>query len=122
MNFPIIYKRGGFKLTTYTDAKCGGNPDNGKSISSHIVMLANGLISFKVGIQSLTAQSTMEAKLVAAAIAMKESLFCRNMVMELGFTEGFRSVPVYIDNMSALQVAGNRTFSPREKYYILLNY
>ena len=27
-------------------------------------------------------------------IYQKDSLFCRNMMMELGFTEGFRSVPV----------------------------
>ena len=66
VNFPITYKRGGFKLTTYTDANWGGNPDKGKSTSSYIVMLANGPISFKVGLQSLTAQSTMEAELVVA--------------------------------------------------------
>ena len=81
-------------------------------------MLANGPISFKVGLQS-TAQSTMEAELVAAATAMKDSLFCRNMMLELGFTEGFRSVPVYIDNTSALHVAGNRTLSPRAKHIAL---
>ena len=56
---------------------------------------------------------------MAAAIAMKESLFCRNMMMELGFTDGFRSVPVYIDNTSALHVAGNRTFIPRAKQIAL---
>ena len=61
VNFPITFKRSGFKLTTYTDANCGGNPDNGKSTSSYIVMHANGPISFKVGLQSPTAQSTMEA-------------------------------------------------------------
>ena len=115
MNFPITSKRGGFKLTIYTDANWGGNFDNGKSTSAYIVMFANGPISFKVGLQSLTAQSIMEAELVAAATERKESLFCRNKMMELGFTEGFRSVPVYIDNASALHVAGNRTFSPRAK-------
>ena len=78
-------------------------------------MLANGPISFKVGLQSLSAQSTMEAELVAAATEMKESLFCRNMMMELGFTEGLWGVPVYIDNASTLHVAGNRTFSPKAK-------
>ena len=82
-------------------------------------MLANGLISFKVGLQSLTAQSTMEAELVTATTAMKESLLCRSMLMELCFTEGFRSVPVYINNTSALHVPGNRTFSPRAKHIAL---
>ena len=119
VNLPITYKRGGFKLATYTDANWGVNPDNGKSTSSYIVMVTNGTISFKAGLQSLTTQSTMEAELVAAATAMKESLFCRNMMMELGFTEGFWSVPVYIDNTSALHVAVNRSFSPREKHIAL---
>ena len=39
--------------------------------------------------------------------------------MELGFTEEFRSVPVDIDNTSALHVAGSRTFSPRAKHIAL---
>ena len=56
---------------------------------------------------------------MAAATAMKEPLFYKNMMMELGFTEGFRNVPVYIDNTSALRVAGNRTFSPRAKHIAL---
>ncbi|CAM9119850.1 unnamed protein product [Ascophyllum nodosum] len=116
VSFPITYKRGGFKLTIYTDANWGGNPNNDKSTSSYIVMLAHGPISFKVGLQSLSAQSTLEVELVAAAITMKESLFCRNVMTELGFTEGFWSAPVYIDNTSALHVAGNNTFSPRAKH------
>ena len=61
----------------------------------------------------------MGVELVAAVTAMKESIFCRNILVELGFTEGFRSVPVYIDNMSALHVAGNRAFSPRAKHIAL---
>ena len=40
-------------------------------------------------------------------------------MMELGLTEGFRSVPVYIDNTSALHVAGNGTFTPRAKHIAL---
>ena len=39
--------------------------------------------------------------------------------MELGFTEGFRSVPGYIDNTSVLYVAKNRTFNPRPKHIAL---
>ena len=56
---------------------------------------------------------------MAADTAMKESLLCRNMMMEFGFTEGFWSVPVYIDNTSASHVAGNRTFRPRAKHIAL---
>ena len=81
VNFPITYRGGGFKLTTCTDANWVGNPDNGESTSSYIVMLANGLINFKVGLHSLTAQSIMEAELVATATAMEQLLFYgRNMI------------------------------------------
>ena len=51
---------------------------------------------------------------------MKKSIFCRNMMMELGFTEGFWSVLVYIDNTSALYGPGNRIFSPRAKHIALV--
>ena len=52
-------------------------------------MLANAPISFKVGLQGLAAQFTMEAELVAAALTMKEAAFCSNMMLELGFDESF---------------------------------
>ena len=58
-------------------------------MSSFIVFLANARVSFKVGLQGLTAQSTMEAELVAAALAMKEAVFCFNMMKELGFGTRF---------------------------------
>ena len=82
-------------------------------------MLSNGPISFKVGIQGLTAQSTMEAKLVAAALTMKEAVFCSKMMLELDFRKGFDSVPLNIDNTSALHVASSRTYSHRVKHIAL---
>ena len=114
-DFSITYKQGGFRLTAVSDANWGNNPDNGRSTSSYIVMLANAPISFKVGLQGLTAQSIMDAELVAAALAMKEAVFCSNMMLELGFDKSFGSVSQYIDNTSALHVTGNRTYSPRAK-------
>ena len=41
------------------------------------------------------------------------------MMMELGFTERFWSVPVHMDNTSALHVAGNMIFSLRVKHIAL---
>ena len=76
---------------------------------SYIVFLSNAPVSFKMGPQGLTAQSTMEAELVAAALAMKEAVFCSNMMKELGFGARFDSVPLYIDNTSAPHVAENQS-------------
>ena len=80
-------------------------------------MLANGPISFKVGLQRLTVQSTMGAELMTAAFTIKEAVFYSNMIMELGFEKGFSSVPLYLDNTSTLHVTGNRTYLPLVKLH-----
>ena len=43
---------------------------------------------------------------MVAALTMKGAVFCSNMMLELGFKQGFGGVPLYIDNTSALHVAG----------------
>ena len=118
--FSIAYKERGFKLTGFFYLELGSKPRQREVyIMFSNNMLSNGPISFKVGIQGLTAQSTMEAELVAAALTMKEAVFCSNMMLELGFKEGFGRAPFRIDNTSAQHVAGNRTYNPRAKHIAL---
>ena len=80
-------------------------------------MLANAPLSIKSGLQGPTAMSTMEAELVASALAMKEAVFCSNMLTELGFGKEF--VPLYCDNTATLHALGNRSFSSRTKHIAL---
>ena len=68
---------------------------------------------------SLTAMSTMEAELVAPAFAMKEAVFCSNMLTELGFGKEFAQVPLYCDNTATLHALGNSSFSSRTKHIAL---
>ena len=64
-DFSITYKREGFKLAVFSDSNRANNPDNGKSTSCYLSLLCDAPISFKSGLQGLTAMSTMEAELVA---------------------------------------------------------
>ena len=82
-------------------------------------MLANAPLNFKSGLQGPTAMSTMEAELVASALAMKEAVFCSNMLTELGFGKEFAQVPLYCDNTATLHALGNRSFSSRTKHIAL---
>ena len=43
-------------------------------------MVVNALTSFKVRLQEVTVQSTIETELVVAALTMKESMFYSNDV------------------------------------------
>ena len=118
-SFTIVYKQGGFKLTAFSDSNWGNNPDNGKSTSCYIIiMLPRAPVSFKSGVQSLTAMSTMEAELVASALAMKHAVFCSNMMTEIGFGKEFGQVPLHIDNTATPHVTGNRSFSSLRFFYI----
>ena len=122
VDFAIMYKQGGCKVTAFSDANWGNNPDNGKPMFSYTVFLANAPVSSKVGPHGLTAQSTMEAELVAAAPEMKEEVFCSNMMKALGFGTRFDSLPLFIDTASAFHVTGNRTYSSRVKYVALRHF
>eukprot|EP00903_Cladosiphon_okamuranus_P015299 g14134.t1 len=117
-DFGITYKKGGFKLA-FTDSNWPNNPDNGKSTSSYLAMLANAPMGFRSGLQSLTAMSTMEAELVASALAMKEAVYCSNVLTELGFGKQFAQLPVYCDNTATLHALGNRTDSSRTTHIAL---
>ena len=117
--FSITYKRGGFKLAVFSDSNWVNNPDNGKSTSWYLSMLCDAPIGFKSGLQGLTAMSTMEAKLVAPALAMKEAVFCSNTLAELGFDKDFAKVPLHRDNTATLNMLGNRSFSSRTKHIAL---
>ena len=49
IDFCITYKKDDFKLTAFSDANWGNNPDNAKSTTSYIIMLSKAPVSFKVG-------------------------------------------------------------------------
>ena len=85
--------------------------------------LTDAPIIFKVGLQRLTAQSMMEAELVVVALAMKgKAVFYSNTMSGLGFGESFGSVPLHINNTSALHIVDNRTYIPRTKHIALRYY
>ena len=55
-------------------------------------MPCDARIGFNSGLQAQTAMSTMESPLVASALAMKEAVFCSNMLTELGFSKNIAKV------------------------------
>ena len=89
-DLPIVYKRGQFRMVSYTDASFGANPDNRKSTTGHIFFL-EGLINFGSKTQSLTPQPTVESELQALSCRAGEAVYLSNFLMELGFKTFSRS-------------------------------
>ena len=63
MSLALTYRTGCFKMEGFCDASWGNNPDNGKSTSGYLFMMAGGPLSFKGALQSVTAQSTKKQNL-----------------------------------------------------------
>ena len=70
-------------------------------MSSYIMMMASAPVSFKAGFQTLTAMWTMDAGMVATALAMND-MFCSNAMTEMEFKGNFKIVQLFIDNTSTL--------------------
>ncbi|CAB1106136.1 unnamed protein product [Ectocarpus sp. CCAP 1310/34] len=116
---PIVHRRGQFRLAAFTDSSIGANPDNGRSTTGYLFFLAGGLISYGAITQTLTAQSTVEAKTQALSYSAREAVHISHFMTELNF-KTFESVPINSDSTGALTVvAGNAMHSQRTKHMAL---
>lgn len=60
--------------------------------------------------------------MVNAALATRESMFCSDVMTEIGFRVNFSSVPLYIDNTVTLHVIDKRTYSARTEHVALRSF
>ncbi|KAK9880167.1 hypothetical protein WA026_015496 [Henosepilachna vigintioctopunctata] len=64
--------------------------------------------------QKTTALSTTEAEFVAACEAAKEILWLQQLLLDLG--ENITSVPLYVDNQSAIKLISNPVYHKKTKH------
>ncbi len=79
------YKNSNRYISGYCDADYAGDLANAKSTSGYIILLAGGIISWKSKLQSIIAQSTTEAEYIAINAVIKEAVYIKALLEELGF-------------------------------------
>ena len=90
----------------YTDASFQTDQDDSRSQSGYVFMVNGGVVSWKSSKQETVADSTMEAKYIAASEAVKEGVWIRNFLMDLGVVPGSSSpLDMYYDNTGAISQA-----------------
>ena len=110
----ITYHTGGSDLHGFSDADYAGDIADRKSTTGYVFINADGAISWASRKQEVVALSTMESEYIAGCTAAQEATWLRLLFQEL---EGERrSVPLYIDNASALQYIKNPGFHKRTKH------
>jgi transposase InsO family protein len=105
------------QLYGYSDANWGNDLDTRKSTSGYIFYLSYGPISWASKRQSTIALSSTEAEYMALTQAVKEAIWLRRLLHELGF-EAQVSGPtkIFEDNQSSIAIAKNPIHHSRTKH------
>lgn len=77
-------------------------------------MLNGCMINWKATLQHVVALSTTEAKFTAAIEVVKEVLWLKWLVLELGKMQ--RSVPIFCDSLSAIHLSKNPAHHEKTKH------
>jgi len=101
-------------LQGYVDADWAGDINGRRSTTGFIFTLNGGPISWASKRQSTVATSTAEAEYVAAAMATKEALWLRKLLLALGVDGG--AVPMGEDKQSCLALVNNPEATGRTKH------
>ncbi len=101
-------------LEGYVDADYAGNVDTRKSLSGFVFTLFGTAISWKANQQSVVALSTTQAEYIALVEGVKEAIWLKGMIGELGITQ--ECVKVHCDSQSAIHLANHQVYHERTKH------
>ena len=110
----IVYGQNERMLVGYCDADYAGDLDTRRSTTGYVFLLNDGAISWSSRLQATVAVSTAEAEYMAAAQAVKEALWLRKLMMDLG--KPLETVELHSDNQAALSLLKNPIASARSKH------
>ena len=102
-------------LTAYSDADWAGDLDNRKSRSGYVILCNNSVFIWSSKLQVCVALSSTEAEYIALSNAIRDIVWSRNMVNELGFFQDEPTV-IFEDNASTIKIAESRKQLPGVKH------
>ncbi len=98
----------------FTDAAFADREDM-KSTTGYLIKAADAVITWKLGKQGVTMQSTTEAEFITLWEGRQEAQWLRNLYQELGYTQE-KPTMIYCDNTSAVAIAKNPMYHKRTKH------
>jgi transposase InsO family protein len=101
-------------LVGYCDADFAGDLDTRRSTTGYVFTLNGGAVAWASKRQPTVAVSTTEAEYIAAALAIREALWLRQLLADLG--QPHKTVQMCADNQSAIKLLKNPISSMRSKH------
>ena len=101
-------------LTGFCDADYGSDPDTRRSTTGYVFVLNGGAISWASRLQKTVAASTTEAEYMSESAAIKEALWLKTLLTDLGYT--ITTINLKADNQAAIKLMHNPIVSQRSKH------
>jgi hypothetical protein len=95
-------------LEGYVDAYYAENVDTRKSLSGFVFTLYGTSISWKANQQFVVALSTTQAKYIALVEGVKEAIWLKGMIGELGITQ--ESMNIHCDSQSSIHLENHQVY------------
>lgn len=102
------------KLEGFCDSDYAGDQETRKSTSGFIFMMNGGAVSWSSKLQRVIALSTTEAEYISLAEATKQSMWLRQILIELEQYQD--ATPINCDNQGALKLVQNPQSHQRTKH------
>ncbi|GJV45102.1 retrovirus-related pol polyprotein from transposon TNT 1-94 [Tanacetum coccineum] len=101
-------------VTGFVDSDYAKDPNKGSSITAYAFLVHGCVVSWKATLQHVVALLTIEAEYMALTEAVKEAIWLRGLLEELGVE--LNSVAVNCDNQGAIHLSQNHVFHKRTKH------
>jgi hypothetical protein len=98
----------------FVDSHYAGDLDKRRSLTGYVFTLFGCTISWKATLQSTVALSTTEAEYMAVTEAVKEAIWLKGLVGDLGLKHG--NTVVFCDSKSAIHLTKNKMYHERTKH------
>jgi len=102
-------------LTSYADASWASEVEDSASIGGYLCVVGGGPVSWRSKKQSETAISTVESEYMALYHAVKEVIWLRRLLEEIGHEQKI-ATPLYCDNKGAIAMAKNAVLHGLNKH------
>ncbi|KAH9782717.1 Integrase catalytic domain-containing protein [Citrus sinensis] len=111
----LLFKKNcGQQCVGYCDSDFVGDLDKRRSTTGYVFTLGGGPVSWRSILQSTIALSTTEAEYMAATEAVKETIWLKGLLGDLGVIQ--ENIAVFCDNQSVIFLAKNQTYHARTKH------
>ncbi|GJR40354.1 retrotransposon protein, putative, ty1-copia subclass [Tanacetum coccineum] len=101
-------------ITSFVDSDYAKDPDKGRSITGYTFLVQGCVVSWKATLQHVVALSTTKAEYMAFTEAVKEAIWLRGLLEELGVE--LNTMAVNYDNQCAIHLLRNHVFHERTKH------